>query len=269
MSCAVDLRAAEHRLVEPKLLCRAVEHLRLVRAPRDQPVQHAVHGTVQCGYSAVCAIREGNAAERAERPKGQTARKGTLQTRMHWHTDLAVCARLNVNRGRSSSARVSGASWGLTPPQLGRPQQQQGRGETTKLSPAGLQPMAFARTHSAGRIVTRHPASVTVVVFDACAITSHSSPRLKCTEREAPVLARNMADLLPDTGPSPRRSPDERVEVVPRCTGEDEVPNYRAGLHRDRPEADRAHVRDAVVDVPARSAATEDAADCGGEFWFP
>ena len=34
-------------------------------------------------------------------------------------------------------------------------------------------------------------------------------------------------------------------------------------------DADRAHVRDAVSDVTARSAAAEDAADCGGEFWFP
>jgi hypothetical protein len=31
----------------------------------------------------------------------------------------------------------------------------------------------------------------------------------------------------------------------------------------------RAHVRDAVFDVTARSAAAGDAADCGGEFWFP
>ena len=34
-------------------------------------------------------------------------------------------------------------------------------------------------------------------------------------------------------------------------------------------DADRAHVSDAVSDVTARSAATEDAADCGGEFRFP
>jgi hypothetical protein len=34
-------------------------------------------------------------------------------------------------------------------------------------------------------------------------------------------------------------------------------------------DADRAHVSDAVSDVTARSAATEDAADCVGEFWFP
>ena len=47
------------------------------------------------------------------------------------------------------------------------------------------------------------------------------------------------------------------------------MPNYLAGVHRDRPDADRAHVSDAVSDVTARSAATEDAADCVGEFWFP
>ena len=85
-------------------------------------VQHAVHGTVPCGYSesAVCASRKANAAERAQRPKGQTARKGTLQTRTHWHTDLAFCVRLNVKRGPSSSARVSGASDSRRPSSGGR-----------------------------------------------------------------------------------------------------------------------------------------------------
>jgi hypothetical protein len=35
-------------------------------------------------------------------------------------------------------------------------------------------------------------------------------------------------------------------------------------------DADRAHVRDAVFEVVrARSDAAEDAADCGGEVWFP
>jgi hypothetical protein len=35
--------------------------------------------------------------------------------------------------------------------------------------------------------------------------------------------------------------------------------NHRAGVPRDRPDTDRAHVRDAVSDVTARSAAAEDA----------
>jgi hypothetical protein len=50
------------------------------------------------------------------------------------------------------------------------------------------------------------------------------------------------------------------------------VPNYLSGVPRDRPFGDayRAHVSDAVFEVVrARSAAAEDAADCGCEFWFP
>ncbi len=124
--CAIDLRAAERRLVQPNPLRRhAVEHLRLVRAPRDQPVEHAVHGTVPCGCSAVRASRKGNGPERAERctyrlrrperkAKGQSRmpkkRHVTpARTLMHARTDLEFCARLNIKRGPSSSARVSGA----------------------------------------------------------------------------------------------------------------------------------------------------------------
>ena len=128
VSCAIDLRAAEHRLVQPKLRRRAVEHLRLVRAPRDQPVclrslgrttqraaRRAWHGAMW--RSAVCASRKGNAARKGRalrlqiapaRPQSewakQSARNGTL------HTDPELCARLRVKRGPSSSARVSGAS---------------------------------------------------------------------------------------------------------------------------------------------------------------
>ena len=54
-----------------------------------------------------------------------------------------------------------------------------------------------------------------------------------CAQRiEVPVLARNIEDVSPYTGPSPRRSPDERVEVVPQCTREGELPNHLAGASR-------------------------------------
>ena len=165
------------------------------RSLAPQPRPHRAACSTPCMVRCHAGTQQCAPAERATRPKGQSVapadcagptakRMGTVTCpkRHVAHGPGVLCAPTSEMRTEQLGPSLRGklgthATLARAAAATPRPRR------TTELSPAGLQTMALVRTHSAGRIVARHPASLTAVVFDACAITSHSSPRLKCSAR--------------------------------------------------------------------------------------
>jgi hypothetical protein len=86
-------------------------------------------------------------------------------------------------RTRTSSRSSSTSEWQCEKQALAHANRQhQGRGERTRLDPlvCSRWPLSLLTVLAgSSRVIPPHPASVTVVVFDACASTLHSSPRQK------------------------------------------------------------------------------------------